>query len=40
LPNLQELQYPGGGSNLRDAFTPFINERQTTGHPVHLTPSS
>jgi hypothetical protein len=35
LPNLQELQYYGGGS---DAFTPFINERQTAGHPVRLTP--
>jgi hypothetical protein len=40
LPNLQELQYSGGGSDVRDAFTPFINERQTAGHPVRLTPSS
>jgi hypothetical protein len=40
LPNLQELQYSGGGSNVRDAFTPFINERQTAGHPVCLTSSS
>jgi hypothetical protein len=36
LPNLQELQYPGGGSDVGDAFTPFINERQTTDHPVRL----
>jgi hypothetical protein len=38
FPNLQELQYSGGGSNVRDAFTPFINERQTAGLPVRLTP--
>jgi hypothetical protein len=36
LPNLKELGY-SGGSNARDAFTPFINERQAAGHPVSLT---
>jgi hypothetical protein len=40
LPNLQEFQYSHGGSDVRDALTPFINERQTAGHPVRLTPSS
>jgi hypothetical protein len=39
LPNLQELQYSGGGSDVRDALTPFINQRQTAGHPVRLTDS-
>jgi hypothetical protein len=38
LPNLQELQYSGGGSGVRDALTLFINERQTAGHPGRLTP--
>jgi hypothetical protein len=37
LPNLQELQYSGDGSDVGDAFTPFINERQTAGHPLRLT---
>jgi hypothetical protein len=35
LPNLLKLQY-FGGSNVDDAFTPFINERQAAGHPVCL----
>jgi hypothetical protein len=37
LPNLLELQY-SGRRRARDAsaFTPFINERRTTGHPVRL----
>jgi hypothetical protein len=35
LHNLEELSYSGG--NVGDAFFPFINERQATGHPVHLT---
>jgi hypothetical protein len=38
LPNLQELQYPGGGIDVRNSLTPFINGRQTAGHPVSLTP--
>jgi hypothetical protein len=36
LPNLKELGY-SEGSNARDAFTPFMNERQAAGHPVSLT---
>jgi hypothetical protein len=36
LPNLLEPQY-SGGSSVDDAFTQFINERQTAGHPVRLT---
>jgi hypothetical protein len=41
LPNLQELhlEYPDSGSDVRDVLTPFINERQTAGHPVRLTDS-
>ncbi|KAI0249399.1 hypothetical protein BJV78DRAFT_703185 [Lactifluus subvellereus] len=36
LPNLNEVGY-SGGDDARDAFTPFINERQEAGHPVNLT---
>jgi hypothetical protein len=39
LHNLKELVY-SGGSNARDAFIPFINERQAAGHPVSLTDHS
>jgi hypothetical protein len=35
LPNLLELQY-FGGSSVDDTITPFINQRQTAGHPVRL----
>jgi hypothetical protein len=35
LPNLEELSY--SGSDVDDAFLPFINERQATGHPVRLS---
>ncbi|KAI0248855.1 hypothetical protein BJV78DRAFT_1284516 [Lactifluus subvellereus] len=35
LPNLKELGY-SGGLDARDAFTPFINERQVAGRPVSL----
>jgi hypothetical protein len=40
LPNLQVLQYSDGGSDVHDALTQFINERQTAGHPVRITPPS
>jgi hypothetical protein len=36
LPNLKELSY-FGDQVVRDEFTPFINERQVAGHPVHLS---
>jgi hypothetical protein len=36
LPNLKELSY-FGDQVVRDEFTPFINERQAAGHPVHLS---
>jgi hypothetical protein len=36
LPTLRELGY-SGGDDARDAFTPFIDERQVAGHPVNLT---
>jgi hypothetical protein len=36
LPNLKELGY-SGGDDARDAFTPFIDERQVVGHTVNLT---
>jgi hypothetical protein len=36
LPTLKELGY-SGGDDARDAFTPFIDERQVAGHPVNLT---
>jgi hypothetical protein len=36
LPNLKELEY-SGGDDARDAFTPFIDERQVAGHTVNLT---
>ncbi|KAI0255453.1 hypothetical protein BJV78DRAFT_674038 [Lactifluus subvellereus] len=36
LHNLEELGY-SGGDDARDAFTPFIDERQVVGHPVNLT---
>ncbi|KAI0246834.1 hypothetical protein BJV78DRAFT_99065 [Lactifluus subvellereus] len=36
LPNLKEVGY-SGGDDARDAFTPFIDERQVAGHPVNLT---
>jgi hypothetical protein len=35
LPNLQELQC-SDGSSLGGAFTPFIIERQTAGHPLRI----
>jgi hypothetical protein len=37
LPNLQvlELRY-FDGSQVDDAFTPFITERKAAGRPVHL----
>jgi hypothetical protein len=35
LPNLEEVGY-SGGSDARDAFTAFLNERQVAGHPVSL----
>jgi hypothetical protein len=35
LPNLEEVMY--SGSDDENAFTPFINEREAMGHPVHLT---
>jgi hypothetical protein len=35
LPNLEEVGY-SGGSDIRDAFTTFLNERQVAGHPVSL----
>jgi hypothetical protein len=35
LPNLEEVGYLGG-SDVRDAFTTFLNERRVTGHPVSL----
>ena len=36
LPNLKEVVY-SGGDEARDAFTPFLDERQVAGHPVNLT---
>jgi hypothetical protein len=36
LPNLQKLRC-SGGSDARDAFAAFIDERQVAGHPVKLT---
>ena len=36
LPNLKELGY-SGGSDTRNAFTTFIDERQVAGCPVNLT---
>jgi hypothetical protein len=35
LPNLKEIGY-SGGSDARDAFITFLNERQVAGHPVSL----
>jgi hypothetical protein len=35
LPNLEEVGY-SGGSDIRDAFTRFLNERQVAGHPISL----
>ncbi|KAH9979270.1 hypothetical protein BGW80DRAFT_1454947 [Lactifluus volemus] len=35
LPNLEEIGY-SGGSDARDAFTRFLNERQVLGYPVSL----
>ena len=37
LPELQEVTYDGRGD--ADAFTPFIDSRQTAGRPVTLIPS-
>ncbi len=37
LPELQELTYSGSGDN-DDAFIPFIDARQSSGHPVTLVP--
>jgi hypothetical protein len=36
LPNLKELGY-SNGDYAREAFTPFVDERQVAGHPVNLT---
>ncbi|KAI0245518.1 hypothetical protein BJV78DRAFT_1287661 [Lactifluus subvellereus] len=36
LPNLEKVGY-SGGDDARDAFTPFIDQRQVAGHPVNLT---
>ena len=36
LPVLKEVGY-SGGDDARDAFTPFMDERQVAGHPVNLT---
>ena len=36
LPNLKEVEY-SGEVDVRDAFIPFIDERQVAGHPVNLT---
>ena len=36
LPELQELTY-SGSSQIGDAFTPFINARQSAGRPITLT---
>jgi hypothetical protein len=35
LPNLEEIGY-SGGSDARDAFVIFLNERRVAGHPVSL----
>ena len=35
LPNLEEIGY-SRESNIQDAFTGFLNERQVAGHPVSL----
>jgi hypothetical protein len=35
LPNLEQVGY-SGGSDIWDAFTRFLNERQVAGHPVSL----
>jgi hypothetical protein len=35
LSNLKELRFTGGSKNV-DAFRPFIQERQTIGHPANL----
>jgi hypothetical protein len=35
LPNLEEIGY-SVGSDTRDVFTKFLNERQVSGHPVSL----
>jgi hypothetical protein len=35
VPNLEEVGY-SGGSDVRDAFTTFLNERQVAGHPISL----
>ena len=36
LPNLQELTYSGIGNHTGDEFTPFIDARWNTGHPIAL----
>ena len=33
FPNLKELGY-SNGDYAREAFTPFVDERQVAGHPV------
>jgi hypothetical protein len=38
LPELHELSYSGSG-NANDAFTPFIDARQSAGRPVTLIKS-
>jgi hypothetical protein len=35
LPNLKEVGY-SGGSDVLDALTTFLNERQAAGHPISL----
>jgi hypothetical protein len=35
LPNLEEVGY-SGGSDARDEFTAFLNERKVAGHPISL----
>jgi hypothetical protein len=37
LPNLEEVIYSGSDKN---AFTPFINEREAVGHPVRMKKGS
>jgi hypothetical protein len=36
LPNLEEVEYSGGGNDARNAFTRFRKERKVAGHPVSL----
>ena len=36
LPELQELTYSGGGNNIGDRFTSFIDARRDAGRPIAL----